>query len=89
VENYQKWTGQIAHAIAFAHTLNFIHHAIRPTSILIDSNDNAFLSEFAFTRKVEDLASLKNLKDGLTKYSAPEMFADKGHDKAVDSWGII
>ena len=61
---------QITFAVSYLHEKNIIHCDITPKNILIDSNLNAFLSDFGLSKFFRD--SFSSTKRGTPLYSPPE-----------------
>ncbi len=70
---------QIASALSFAHQHNVIHRDIKPENILLDSDGNAFLTDFgiAVDLRNQDNTSMENISFGSPDYVAPEQLREK------------
>jgi serine/threonine protein kinase len=66
-----KWVKQIASALAFMHSRNFVHFDIKPENILLDEYDNALISDLGTSRVHSPVVGVYTF--GKTSlYTAPE-----------------
>lgn len=84
---------QIAEALAYAHQRGILHRDIKPSNILIDSEGNAWVTDFGLARfddsSGHDDPSLTKTGDivGTLKYLAPERLRGQ-HDHRCDIYGL-
>jgi serine/threonine protein kinase len=81
---------QVAAALHTAHGLGIMHRDVTPSSVLVTSDDHAYLTGFAFARRASDLAGLTAHDELLAKldYLAPEYVAGAEPDERVDIYGL-
>jgi serine/threonine protein kinase len=74
-----------------------VHHDIKPENILVDSNDDAKLSDFGISVKLEDDESdqIFNQEWGTKLYLPPEAWSSSRHSpdapmygKTMDVWAL-
>jgi len=89
-----RWSKQITEGVRDLHGWKpcIIHRDLKPANVLIDENDNAFISDFGVSRFVVEfnLGTLAKMR-GTYAYCAPEVyFGEQATTKAdVYSIGII
>lgn len=74
---------QICQAIDYAHQQNLIHCDIKPSNILLDSNNKPYLSDFGISRLIHH----KNEVSGTPAYQAPELL-NQAHNQATDLFAL-
>ncbi|MCU0514506.1 MAG: protein kinase, partial [Anaerolineae bacterium] len=84
---------QIARALAVAHQASVIHQDIKPGNILLDENDNAYLSDFGIARDLSVSPEEHQIRRGTLAYMAPEQFMSSEkeitHHVDIYSMGVI
>jgi WD40 repeat protein/serine/threonine protein kinase len=86
-----KLLRQIATALAVAHANGVIHRDIKPENILLDENQNAYLSDFGIAIDIvndPDEVMLKNLSFGSPAYMSPEQILGKGATPQADVYSL-
>jgi WD40 repeat protein/serine/threonine protein kinase len=66
---------QVTAALAVAHRNEVIHRDIKPANILLDEDNNAYLSDFGIAKDLEQMGSAMTAPDGLVgspDYLSPE-----------------
>jgi hypothetical protein len=74
----ERWLRSMAQALDFAHQRGVIHRDIKPSNILLDEQDNAYLSDFGIAGTVADA------RTGMPTGSAAYMSPEQGRGEAVD-----
>ncbi len=68
-----KYLGQVAAALDYAHRQGVIHRDIKPSNVLIDRQDDAFLTDFGIAKMVEGTTDLTGTNViGTPQYMSPE-----------------
>lgn len=89
----QRIVDQVLDALAHVHAREIIHRDIKPDNILLDANDNAFLTDFGIAR-LPTQPGLTGLGDtvGTAAYIAPEQLQPQSaidHRADLYSLGIV
>ncbi len=81
---------QIASALDYAHKQGVIHRDIKPSNIMVDSEGNAFLTDFGIARMVEGTQGLtaSGMAVGTPGYMAPEQGMGLNVDGRVDIYAL-
>jgi len=81
---------QIASALDYAHRQGVIHRDIKPSNIMVDTDGNAFLTDFGIARMVEGTEGLtaSGLTVGTPGYMAPEQGMGLPVDSRVDIYSL-
>lgn len=91
VETVVKILNQTAAALATAHANGVIHRDIKPENILLDENQNAYLSDFGIAIDIlndPDEVMLRNLSFGSPAYMSPEQIMGKGSTPQADVYSL-
>ena len=74
-------------AIYYLHNMKpkIIHRDIKPENILLDENNNAYLTDFGWSNYIIN-DRRRNTICGTPFYLPPEMVNEKGHDETADIW---
>ena len=78
---------QIVLALGYLHSKDICHRDMKLENILIDETGYIKLIDFGLARILKD-SELSQSFCGTPEYLAPEMVAQKGHDKTVDWWAV-
>ncbi|ESO09306.1 hypothetical protein HELRODRAFT_97484 [Helobdella robusta] len=76
---------QLMDGLSYMHSLKIVHRDIKPSNILVSETGMVQLSDFGLAKVILDLQVVNNVK-GSMLYSAPEVFADRGSNRASDVW---
>ncbi|HVO42931.1 MAG TPA: serine/threonine-protein kinase, partial [Aggregatilineales bacterium] len=81
---------QIGSALDYAHRQGVIHRDIKPTNIMVDSDGNAFLTDFGIARIVEGSTNLTGtgMAIGTPGYMAPEQGLGVPIDSRADIYAL-
>ena len=95
VKRVARWGVQVASALSHAHREGVVHRDVKPSNILIDGSDSAFVTDFGLARNVTD-ATLTASGDliGTLRYMSPEqargaLHRQHGHGLRLDPLGRV
>lgn len=86
VERVAQWLEQLAHGLDYMHAHGVIHGGIKPASIVFDSMDNPYLTDFAIAVTARDKASRTVI--GSPAYLSPEQWANGELCPASDQYSL-
>jgi serine/threonine protein kinase len=80
---------QVAQALHAAHKVGLVHRDVKPSNILIDDNDFAYLIDFGIARAAGE-AGLTSTGEtiGTLAYTAPERFQTGTSDSRADIYSL-
>ncbi len=84
------WLRQCAGALEHAHQRGVIHRDLKPANILIDEDDNLYLTDFGIAKVLADTAHLTATGRviGTARYIAPEQWRGEPIDARVDVYAL-
>lgn len=81
-----------ARAIHYAHERGILHRDIKPSNILLDAEDQCYVTDFGLAKLVEDESTVTNTMDvlGTPSYMPPEQAAGHTRDltRTADVYGL-
>ncbi|KAK6512273.1 hypothetical protein TWF481_001163 [Arthrobotrys musiformis] len=81
------WMAEIACALVYTHKRLIVHRDVKPDNILLDSDGHVHLADFNVASDIQPDRPLTS-KSGTLAYLAPEVYAGKGYNTAVDWWSL-
>jgi serine/threonine protein kinase/Tol biopolymer transport system component len=86
-EEAARYLDQIGAALDHAHSRSVIHRDLKPQNVLLDEQNNAFLSDFGIARIVSELSKSVTVL-GTPEYMSPEQWEGKNVDRRADIYGL-
>ena len=86
----------VASGLSYLHSLEIVHHDIKPDNILVDENGNFVITDFGISvkfrstlRRNSSRQLQKQERSGSIPYMGPEMFAEEAEAvNATDIWAL-
>ena len=92
LEGLNQWLPQIASALDFIHTKNWVHRDLKPDNILFDEAGNPYLADFGIAKALEGapmgVKTTMGAFIGTPQYMAPEMHLGKNIGPRADQFGL-
>jgi serine/threonine-protein kinase len=96
IRSLWDWLMDIARALDFVHSQNYLHRDVKPENILFDRFGNAFLADFGIIKLLSeapaDWASSRMTAPGFLmgtpNYVAPEIVLGQGGDPRMDQYSL-
>eukprot|EP01130_Rhizamoeba_saxonica_P011382 TRINITY_DN4731_c0_g1_i2.p2 TRINITY_DN4731_c0_g1~~TRINITY_DN4731_c0_g1_i2.p2 ORF type:complete len:237 (-),score=71.00 TRINITY_DN4731_c0_g1_i2:950-1660(-) len=85
----RKYMFQMLDAIKYLHSKGIVHRDMKPENVLFkdESKETLKITDFGLSRVVDDAVHMQTIC-GTPAYTAPEILASEGYDKACDLWSL-
>jgi serine/threonine protein kinase len=85
-----NYLDQLATALDYAHEHGVLHRDLKPANILVTTDDNLLLTDFALSKVMleESMAHVRQFRVGMLDYMAPELLMGKEVDERADLYSL-
>ena len=94
-ESLGAWLPSIAKALDFVHQRGYLHRDVKPSNILFDQHEQAYLSDFGLIRVLDEAAASRSRRltgegfiVGTIDYMAPELLTGEHCDGRADQYAL-
>ena len=79
---------QVASALQYAHDQGVLHRDIKPSNLILDSNNNVWMTDFGLAISTDSPIGETGSTSGTLRYMAPEKFDDASDDVTGDIYAL-
>jgi serine/threonine protein kinase len=88
LEEVVRITTQLASALDYAHGRGVVHRDVKPGNVLLDGQDNAYLSDFGIAQLLDAVGEVPGVTFGTYAYMAPELIVSSAAGPASDIYAL-
>jgi serum/glucocorticoid-regulated kinase 2 len=82
------YAAELLLALEYLHSKNIVYRDLKPENVLIDGSGHVRLTDFGISKRLGKAKDKAYTFCGTLEYLAPEVWAGKGYDSAVDFWSF-
>lgn len=75
-------------AVHYLHSKGVIYRDLKPENVILDLWGHLKLTDFGISKMDNGGMRMSHTFCGTAEYLAPEVVSGRGHNKAVDWWGL-